>query len=147
MFKYSNITSQREKLSNLFNIITVILSLIAGISLIVSGLGIMTIMFVSVSERTREIGLKKAIGAKNSSICIEFILESFTLSFLGGIIGITLGLLFCFIGAKIFDVVFTVNVSFIGIVMLVSLIQGCVFGFLPSLKAASMKPVDALRHD
>ena len=133
--------------------LTVLLSSIAAISLIVGGIGIMNIMFVSVTERTREIGLRKAIGATNKDILLQFLIEAVILTFTGGIIGIILGTLLNvlatvfvnkFLGIN-FPFVFSFMGAFLGVT--VSSIIGFVFGIFPARSAAQKSPIEALRYE
>ena len=146
-YESQNLSNQRESLGNLLNIVTLILSLIGGISLVVAGLGIMTVMLVSVSERTREIGIKKAIGAKNHKILGEFILEAFTIALIGCVIGIGAGTLIAYIGTQLLHLDMIFSYQRYLICLLVSVFIGCVFGAYPAYKAARLKPVDALRRE
>ncbi|MBN2041512.1 MAG: ABC transporter permease [Spirochaetes bacterium] len=129
------------------NVLRILLAFIASISLIVGGIGIMNIMLVSVSERTREIGIRMAIGAKRKDILTQFLIESITLSSAGGIIGITLGLLIYFL------IVFFVNWPFLfsPLWVLISFLfassVGIFFGYYPAKKASQLKPIDALRFE
>lgn len=146
-YESQNLSNQRESLGNLLDIVTLILSLIGGISLVVAGLGIMTVMLVSVSERTREIGIKKAIGAKNHKILGEFILEAFIIALIGCVIGIGVGTLIAYIGTQLLHLNMIFSYQRYLICLLVSVFIGCVFGAYPAYKAARLKPVDALRRE
>lgn len=141
----NNLLSQKGQLEDILGIVTTALSLVAGISLAVSGISVMTTMLMSVSERTREIGIKKSIGATSGDICREFLCESVLLTMLGSIAGITAGLLLSWIGCIILSVSFSVNAIFIAAAALASGIVGAVFGAYPALKAARLDPVEALR--
>ncbi len=126
---------------------TILLAAVAGISLVVGGIGIMNMMLTTVTERTREIGLRKAIGAKNSDISIQFLTEAVTLTFIGGVIGIILGWLISF-GVTYFGVLQTsVSLSSIFLAFGVSAVIGVVFGYYPARKAASLSPIEALRFE
>jgi len=118
---------------------------IAAISLVVGGIGIMNIMLVSVTERTREIGLRKAVGATPQAILTQFLIEAIILSFFGGAIGVTIGV----IGAFLINRFFTTMVTFwaIGLAFGVSVLVGIVFGVAPAAKAARLNPIDALRYE
>jgi len=125
---------------------------VAGISLLVGGIGIMNIMLVSVTERTREIGLRKALGAKKSDIMIQFLIESGLLSLLGGILGILLGALLSFAVSQIANAAGTplnpaMTVQSVLLATLFSAAVGIFFGIYPANRAASLEPVEALRHD
>ena len=129
--------------------ITAVAGGIVGISLLVGGIGIMNIMLVSVSERTREIGLRKAVGATPSAILMQFLLEAVTLCFVGGLIGVLIGEAFAFGVSKIPDANLQVTVPWWAVVMSFgfSAFVGVVFGMFPAVKAARLDPIDALRHE
>lgn len=147
IYKTQNIAQQKDKLNNLLNIISYVLSAIAAISLIVAGLSIMTVMLVSVNERTREIGIKKAIGARNSVILSEFLLEAFTISLLGSLIGCCIGLLLSFMAFWIVGIAPIVNIRLLLLCIAFSVLSGTVFGVYPASKASKLNPVDALRNE
>jgi putative ABC transport system permease protein len=140
-------------MNSMLNIVINVLAIIAGISLLVGGIGIMNIMLVSVTERTREIGIRKALGAKEGSILQQFVIEAATTSALGGIIGIGLGYIFSSIASSVIQVVLdaplkvTPTAFSIMIAFSVSVGIGILFGFLPARKAARLNPIDALRYD
>ncbi|MBR6408570.1 MAG: ABC transporter permease [Clostridia bacterium] len=142
-----NLAKQRDKLTNMLDMITMVMSAIGFVSLLVAGLGIMTCMIVSVRERTREIGIKKAIGARKTAIMAEFLAESAFISLVGCIFGITLGELLCLAGSGLLGI--SVYAPFESLVLCaaVSVAAGLVFGVYPAAKAAGMKPVDALKGD
>jgi putative ABC transport system permease protein len=138
--------------SSITNVLTVFLGGIAAISLLVGGIGIMNIMLVSVTERTREIGLRKALGAKKTDILIQFLVESALLSLFGGIIGIILGWLIAFIVGKVAAATGTAFTPVVGMnaILLATLFStavGLFFGIYPANRAASLQPVEALRHE
>ena len=142
-----------DVMNNMLNIVISVLAIIAGISLVVGGVGIMNIMLVSVTERTREIGIRKALGAKEGSIMQQFVIEAATTSALGGILGIALGYLLSSVASKLIVIILetplTVTPTF-GSIMLafgVSVGIGVLFGYLPAKKAARLNPIDALRYD
>ncbi len=120
---------------------------IASISLLVGGIGVMNIMLVSVTERTQEIGLKKAIGARKNRILAQFLTEAAVLTSLGGIIGIIAGIILAEVISKISSTPVAISVSAIVGSVLFSVIIGLIFGLLPSVKAANLNPIDALRHE
>jgi len=134
-------------LNQITNTMTIFLASIAAISLIVGGIGIMNMMLTSVTERTREIGLRKAIGAKKSDITLQFLSEAVTLTFLGGIIGIILGGMLAW-GISIFAGIST-KVSLFSILLAfgVSALIGIGFGYWPAKKAANLNPMEALRYE
>lgn len=142
-----DLNKQRNTLNNLLDIITVVLKLIGGISLIVSGIGIMTIMLVSVNEKTREIGIKKSIGAKKSNIVFEFIFESAFISALGGLFGVFLTFIVVLIAKLFFSLLIVINIKTIFLILFASVICGIVFGVYPAIKASNLKPIDALRNE
>jgi putative ABC transport system permease protein len=133
-------------------VLTIFLGGIAGISLLVGGIGIMNIMLVSVTERTREIGLRKALGARKRDILIQFLTESSLLSLMGGVVGIGLGWLIAFIVGQIAvanNTPFTPQISVDAILLatIFSTVVGLFFGLYPANRAANLEPVEALRHD
>ncbi len=132
---------------SMMDIVTLILTAVGGISLVVASLSIMTIMLVSVSERTREIGIKKAVGASRGIILTEFLLEAAFISAVGCVVGLGIGYTISFIGAGAFGIQLTVDWSFITGISLFSLVCGMVFGIYPAIKASRLKPVDALRME
>lgn len=142
--KTENLAKQRDKLSNLLQIVTVVLSAIGAISLLVSGLSIMTVMLVSVGERTQEIGVKKAIGAGFFSIFCEFLAEALTICTIGSIIGAAAGLGVGFLAASSMGIQMTIEPRAVAVAILAAVISGVVFGLYPACKAARLKPVDAL---
>lgn len=134
-----------ETIAQITNVLTIALGGIAAISLIVGGIGIMNIMLVSVTERTREIGLRKALGAKPSVIRNQFLIEAVTLSCLGGIIGILLGMGLSFLIGQFITT--TVTWWSIALSFGFSMLVGIVFGVAPAIRAARLNPIDALRYE
>ena len=144
-FKAENMQSQKNKLNGVLNIITVVLAAIAGVSLIVAGLSIMTVMLVSVNERTREIGIKKSIGANKKNILWEFLIEAFTISLFGSLAGTAIGMMLLVIGCMPFGIPVRFNVELIVFCVFFSMFIGVVFGVYPASIASKLRPVDALR--
>lgn len=141
----NNLLSQKKQLDDILSIVTTSLSLVAGISLIVSGISVMTTMMMSVGERTHEIGIRKSIGATNGNICLEFLTESVLLTIMGAAAGIGGGILITAAGCALLNVPFSVSWSAILASAAAAAVIGAIFGAYPAYKAASMKPVDALR--
>jgi putative ABC transport system permease protein len=146
-FSVQNQTQILDIVNTITSIFTVVISGIAGISLLVGGIGIMNIMMVSVTERTREIGIRKAIGAKNRDILIQFLVESIVLSVTGGVFGI----LFAVIISEILSrfTVLDTSITWVPIVIALSFstIIGLFFGIYPAMRAARLNPIDALRYE
>ena len=134
-------------LTSTMQILTALLSAIAAISLLVGGIGIMNIMLVSVTERTREIGIRLAIGAFDNDVMIQFLVEAIVLASLGGMIGITLGFGVSYLGCMLMRVSFSPDLSIAAIAFVFSAMVGVVFGFFPARKAAQLDPIEALRHE
>ena len=143
-----------EEMNEMINMVIIILTGIASISLLVGGIGIMNIMLVSVTERTREIGIRKALGAKERVILSQFVVEAATTSALGGVLGIVLGYIVSMAANRILpmissDIDVTVSPSFNSIVVAfgISVGIGVLFGYLPAKRAARLNPIEALRYD
>ena len=129
------------------NTVSIAVSFIAGISLLVGGIGVMNIMFVSITERTREIGTRKALGAKNSSIRLQFIIESVILCLIGGILGIVVGFVLGAIAAVALGYSAAVPVTAVIVATIFSMVIGIFFGYYPANKAAKLNPIEALRYE
>ncbi len=145
-----SIISQNDILSTASQVTGTFTSLLAGIaaiSLLVGGIGIMNIMLVTVTERTREIGLRKALGAKRKVIIAQFLIESFMLTLTGGLIGVLLGVGASYALSLILSTAFVVDPSSILLAVGVSALIGIIFGWYPSQKAASLQPIEALRYE
>ncbi|QCX33444.1 FtsX-like permease family protein [Caloramator sp. E03] len=136
-----------DMINNILNTLTLVIGAIAAISLIVGGIGVMNIMLVSVTERTREIGIRKAIGAKQKDIRIQFLTESLILCLMGGIIGMILGVLFGRIAGSLIHVTAVISVQVVLIAFLFSSAVGIFFGLYPADKAAKLDPIEALRYE
>lgn len=146
-FEIRNLAEMQETIKSSAKTMSILLGAIASVSLLVGGIGIMNIMLVSVTERTKEIGIRMAIGAKTSDIRIQFLIESFILSMVGGLIGVLAGIL----GAKIVDLTgaMTVSISWgsIALALGFSGAIGILFGYYPAYKASLLNPIDALRYE
>jgi putative ABC transport system permease protein len=127
--------------------LTTFLGAIAGISLVVGGIGIMNIMLVSVTERTREIGIRKAIGALKRDILTQFLLEAIVISVVGGLIGIALGWTLSTVAGRALDIVTVVTLSNILLATGFATAVGVIFGLYPAWRAANLRPIDALRYE
>jgi ABC-type antimicrobial peptide transport system permease subunit len=123
------------------------LASIAGISLLVGGIGIMNMMLTTVTERTREIGLRKAIGGKRRDITLQFLAESIALTVLGGIIGVLLGVGIAALVTKFAGIATTVSIGSVALAFGVSAGIGLVFGYYPARRAATLNPIEALRYE
>jgi len=146
-FDVFNQTQLLEAASSISGTLTLLLGGIASISLVVGGIGIMNIMLVSVRERTREIGIRKAIGARGRDILLQFLVEALTLSLLGGLIGIVVGLAASGVIAQLAGWAFAFNPGTIVAAVLFSLVVGVVFGVWPARQAARLDPITALRYE
>jgi putative ABC transport system permease protein len=141
--------NEQEMLTQVFGMITGIIAgigfFITGLSLFVGGIGIMNIMYVSVTERTREIGIRKAIGAKRRTILFQFLIEAAIICLIGGVIGLMIAYPLSIIADQILPTAMPVSVVLLS--LLVSLFVGVISGFLPAYKASKLDPVDALRYE
>lgn len=143
----STMESMTESMSEMIQTVSLAISLIAGISLLVGGIGVMNIMLVSITERTREIGTRKALGATNGSIRLQFIIESMVLCLVGGCLGIVLGLILGSVAASVLGYSATAPVAAIMVAVLFSMVVGVFFGYYPANKAARLDPIEALRYE
>jgi putative ABC transport system permease protein len=146
-FSVSTSADLLTTVGNITGILTSLLSGIAAISLLVGGIGIMNIMLVSVTERTREIGLRKAVGAKISDILIQFLVEAIFLTLTGGIIGIGLGYLLARVAGQFISITPITTSGSIWLAVGISTLVGLIFGIYPAAKAAKLSPIDALRYE
>lgn len=145
-YECNSLLSQKQQLDGIMDTVTAALSLVAGISLAVSGITVMTTMMMSVSERSREIGIKKAVGAKRRTICAEFLTESVAMTVLGSAAGIALGLAVSFVGCTALSVPLVLNVRALILSALAAAFIGAVFGAYPAVKASNMRPVECFRN-
>jgi len=127
--------------------VTAIASAIGLMSLLVGSIGVMAIMLVSVTERTREIGVRKAIGARSEIVLFQFLMESIALTAFGGIIGIALGVLLAFLASSAFNLAFTISIWAILVSFIVTVLIGVGSGFYPAFKASRVHPIEALRYE
>jgi len=146
-FQIQSAQDMLSTVQTITGLLTAMIVAISGISLIVGGVGVMNIMLVSVTERTKEIGLLKAIGAKEKDILIQFLVESIVLTLIGGIIGIGLGISGAFVVSLLFKIPFIVSVPTIIVAVGVSTLVGIIFGLYPARRAARLSPIDALRYE
>ena len=140
-----NMGDMIDSFQSMMAMMSLLLAGIAGISLIVGGIGIMNMMLVSVTERTTEIGLRKALGATPNRIQLQFIIESIFLSIFGGLIGLILGSIIAYVAASLIGIGFSISVSTISLAVGFSAVVGIIFGYMPARKASSLNPIDALR--
>jgi putative ABC transport system permease protein len=134
-------------LTSTTKVLTALLSAVAAVSLLVGGIGIMNIMLVSVTERTREIGIRLAIGAFEREVLMQFLVEAAVLSSFGGVVGIVLAMISSVALATLLKLPFILNPVIIGIAFVFSTAVGLVFGYFPARKAAQLDPIEALRYE
>ena len=146
-YKSEDLLDQAKSLQDLSSSTNNMLIWIASISLLVGGIGVMNIMLVSVTERTREIGLKKALGARRGRILMQFLTEASVLTSIGGLIGVAAGIGLAQVVSKMAEVPVAISTPAIIISVLFSMVVGIVFGLIPSIKAARLNPIDALRYE
>lgn len=151
-FSVRNAAQALELLTNITNVLKYFLTAIAAISLLVGGVGIMNIMLIAVNQRIREVGLRKAVGAKNKDVVTQFLIESVFITLVGGVIGILIGICFAYLASVIINVLgydwkFIILPQSIGIAFAVSFLIGLVFGLYPARRAAQISPMEALRYE
>ncbi len=151
-FTVRNVADAVSILTTVTNALRLFLTAMAAIALIVGGIGILNIMMATVAERTREIGLRKAVGANNARIMSQFLFESGTLTFLGGIMGIIVGVVISYLAALVmrklgYDWAFVISLISVLMAVGVSILTGVIFGLYPAYKASKLNPIDALRYE
>ena len=142
-----NFADYQDQYDSILGVVTIFISFVAAISLLVGGIGVMNIMLVSVTERTSEIGLKKAIGAKKRRILLQFLTEAAVLTSLGGIVGVITGIALAELISGMMQIPVSISVPAIIIAVVFSTLIGVVFGLLPATQAANLNPIEALRRD
>mgnify|MGYP000152229589 FL=1 len=140
-------TAQLEAMNEVTGTVTLLISGVAAISLIVGGIGVMNIMMVTVTERTREIGIRKSIGARNRDIMFQFVVEAIILTFMGGILGILFGWGAGFLAGKLMGMEAVLSVKSVIIAVAISSAIGIIFGVYPARKAAKLDSIEALRYE
>jgi putative ABC transport system permease protein len=134
-------------MDTLMSLLTSLLAGIASISLLVGGIGIMNIMLVTVRERTREIGIRKALGAKRSQILFQFLIEAVIITLLGGLIGLGIAYIGAFLISALSSFTVTIGLDTVALALLFSISIGLIFGIYPANKASQLEPVEALRYE
>ena len=147
LYKISLVSDELKEVTGILNKISIFISFIAGISLLVGGIGVMNIMLVSVTERISEIGLRKAIGAKNKHILLQFLIESIILTLTGGLIGLTIGYGLASIIGIFLHIIPILKISVLIMSLTVSMGTGLIFGIYPARKASKLSPMEALRSE
>ena len=142
-----SLSAAMKQMSSMINVMVGVLTAIAGISLLVGGIGIMNIMLVSVTERTREIGIRKAIGAKRRNILLQFLIESIVISGMGGLLGLGFGYLLMRVLEDALGMTLTMSAGVAELAIGFSMAVGVIFGLYPANKASKLKPIDALHYD
>ena len=136
-----------ESMTEMLSTVSLAIAAIAGISLLVGGIGVMNIMLVSITERTREIGTRKALGATNGSIRLQFIMEAIVLCLIGGALGILLGISIAVVATDLMGYAVSPSVKGIAVSVSFSVFIGVFFGYYPANKAAKLNPIEALRYE
>ena len=147
MYTAQNMATYIEIVDIIMKVLTIFIAGVGAISLIVGGIGVMNIMLVSVTERTREIGIRKSLGAKTRVITMQFLTESIILCLIGGFIGVVLGVAGAFAACSIIDITPKISIWLILLALLFSSGVGLFFGIYPAKKAAQLSPIDALRSE
>ena len=140
-------SSMTSSMNDMIDTVSIAIAFIAGISLLVGGIGVMNIMLVSVTERTSEIGLKKAIGARKRRILFQFLTEAAVLTSIGGLLGVLGGIIMAQVISRVSQTPVAISIPAIIFSVVFSMVIGIVFGLLPSVKAANLNPIDALRRE
>ncbi len=146
VFTITNQQGILDMMATIMNTLTLLLAGIAAISLLVGGIGIMNMMLVSVTERTNEIGLRKALGAEPRVIMVQFLIEAVMLCLLGGAIGVLVGMALAYVGSLFIGFAFAVTLFPIVLAVGFSVAVGLIFGLVPAQKASRLNPIDALRY-
>lgn len=146
-YEFYTVEEDQAQVNGIVSGLSVAVAAIAAISLLVGGIGIMNIMLVSVTERTREIGIKKALGARTKDVLFQFLIESATLSAIGGVVGTSLGIGLVMIGGSLISIPIVVNPISIVIAVVFAMVIGIFFGYYPAKKAAKSDPIESLRYE
>ena len=146
-FQVQSFQDIMSSMNQMLDMVTAFISFVAGISLLVGGIGVMNIMLVSVTERTSEIGLKKAIGARKRRILFQFLTEAAVLTSIGGLLGVLGGIIMAQVISRVSQTPVAISIPAIIFSVVFSMVIGIVFGLLPSVKAANLNPIDALRRE
>jgi putative ABC transport system permease protein len=146
-FAVMDMKQMASTMTSVTSTLTGLLSAVAAVSLLVGGIGIMNIMLVSVTERTREIGIRLAIGAQARQVLLQFLVEAVVLSLFGGLAGIVVGLGFAAFATSMLGVPFQVDAATVIVAFAFSAMVGIVFGYFPAQRASRLNPIDALRHE